>query len=47
MGTSARRLDIARAREELGFEPQVTLDEGVKRYSDWIGKTLRQKGIEQ
>lgn len=40
----AEALDITRAREELGFEPQVTLDEGVKRYADWIGKTLKRQG---
>lgn len=34
-------LDISRAREELGFEPQYSLEEGVQRYADWIVKNLR------
>jgi UDP-glucose 4-epimerase len=29
-------LDISRAREELGWEPRVTLVEGLRRTSDWL-----------
>ena len=28
--------DIARARHELGFAPQVSLREGVARYATWL-----------
>lgn len=33
-------LDITRAREELDFEPQYTLEEGIQRYADWLEKAL-------
>jgi nucleoside-diphosphate-sugar epimerase len=29
-------LDITRAKRELGFEPQVDLEEGVRRYAQWM-----------
>jgi nucleoside-diphosphate-sugar epimerase len=29
-------LDISRAREELGYEPQYSLEEGIKLYADWM-----------
>ena len=29
-------LDITRAKHELGFEPQVDLEEGVRRYAKWM-----------
>ena len=28
--------DIARARDELGYEPRVGLEEGLRRYVDWL-----------
>jgi nucleoside-diphosphate-sugar epimerase len=28
--------DIGRARRELGFEPQIPLKEGLRRYVDWL-----------
>lgn len=31
-------LDISRAREELGFEPRHSLEEGIQRYADWLKK---------
>lgn len=32
--------DIARAREDLGYNPQVTLEEGVRRFVEWyVSKT--------
>lgn len=34
-------LDITRAREELGFEPQYSLEEGIKRYAEWLRKAMR------
>lgn len=32
----AEALDISRAKEELGFEPHFTLEEGIQRYADWL-----------
>jgi nucleoside-diphosphate-sugar epimerase len=29
-------LDIARAKEELGYHPTVSVREGLKRYVDWL-----------
>jgi len=31
-------LDISRAREELGFEPKFSVEEGVQRYAQWMKK---------
>jgi nucleoside-diphosphate-sugar epimerase len=36
----AEALDISRAREELGYEPRVSLEEGVQRYTDWVAKNM-------
>lgn len=33
-------LDNALARQELGWEPQVTLEEGIVRTADWMRKVL-------
>jgi nucleoside-diphosphate-sugar epimerase len=40
-GTRRRLPDIARARELLGFEPRVTLEEGLRRTYDWYVAALR------
>jgi nucleoside-diphosphate-sugar epimerase len=37
----AEALDISRARRELGYEPRFTLEEGVRRYADWMNRTLK------
>jgi nucleoside-diphosphate-sugar epimerase len=34
----AKALDIGRATEELGYKPKYSIEEGVKRYADWLGK---------
>ena len=34
-------LDISRAREELGFEPQYDLESGIQRYAEWLQKRVR------
>jgi len=34
-------LDNSLARQELGWEPQVKLEEGIARTADWMRKTLR------
>ncbi len=33
-------LDIGRAAAELDYEPKVGLEEGIKRYADWLKTTL-------
>jgi nucleoside-diphosphate-sugar epimerase len=33
-------LDISRAREELGFEPSFTVEEGMEEYAAWIEEYL-------
>ncbi len=30
--------DISAARRDLGYEPQVSIDEGLRRLADWLGK---------
>ena len=34
-------LDISRAREELGFEPRYSVEEGIKKYADWMKKVMK------
>ena len=34
-------LDISRAREELGFEPEYSVEEGIKKYADWMKKVMK------
>jgi nucleoside-diphosphate-sugar epimerase len=34
-------LDISRAMEELGYRPKYQLEQGIKLYADYLGKTLR------
>jgi nucleoside-diphosphate-sugar epimerase len=36
----AEALDISRAREDLGFEPQYTIEEGIQKYAAWMQKVL-------
>jgi nucleoside-diphosphate-sugar epimerase len=36
----AEALDIGRARQDFGYEPKFTLEEGVKRYAEWMDKQL-------
>ena len=31
-------LDIHRAKEELGFEPRYSVEEGIQKYADWLAK---------
>lgn len=40
-GTRRRLPDIARARDILGFEPHVTLEDGLRRTYDWYAAALR------
>jgi len=45
IGVLSRALDISRARQLLGWEPKVTLEEGLKRTIDWYLK-VKPKSIE-
>jgi len=29
------------AKEELGFEPEYSVEEGVKKYADWIKEVMK------
>ena len=35
-----KALDITRAREEFGYEPKYSLEDGIKDYADWIEKQM-------
>jgi nucleoside-diphosphate-sugar epimerase len=37
-------LSIARAREDLGFEPKVDLEDGMPPYVDFVRRTLEESG---
>lgn len=39
MGVVSRALDISRARKILGWEPKVSLEEGLRRTIEWYTKT--------
>jgi len=34
-------LDISRARKELGFEPKYSVEEGMKKYADWMKQVMK------
>jgi nucleoside-diphosphate-sugar epimerase len=36
--TKSRAFDIARAREEIGYAPKISLREGISRTLDWYGR---------
>ncbi len=40
-----RRPDISRARRVLGWEPEITLDEGLRRTLDFFRESLAEPGI--
>jgi UDP-glucuronate decarboxylase len=35
--------DIRKARLQIGFEPKVDFDEGLRRFLDWTDKTFTGK----
>jgi nucleoside-diphosphate-sugar epimerase len=37
-------LDISRARKELGFEPEVSLEEGIRLYDEWVRAQMKNTG---
>jgi nucleoside-diphosphate-sugar epimerase len=37
-------LSIARAREDLGFEPKVDLEDGMPPYVEFVRRTLEESG---
>jgi dTDP-glucose 4,6-dehydratase len=39
-----RRPDITRARERLGWEPQVSFEDGLRRTVDYFAEVMREKG---
>jgi nucleoside-diphosphate-sugar epimerase len=34
-------LDISRARKELGFEPEYSVEEGIQKYARWLEDKLK------
>jgi len=34
-------LDISRARKELGFEPEYSVEDGIKKYADWMKRVMK------
>ena len=38
-----RLIDISKAKEKLGFEPKISLDEGIKKTLNWYKLTLTDK----
>ena len=36
-----RRPDISLARKELGWEPKISLEDGISRTMDWFAKNYR------
>ncbi|MEM3703175.1 MAG: NAD-dependent epimerase/dehydratase family protein [Candidatus Bathyarchaeia archaeon] len=44
-GVVSRALDITRAKELLGWEPKVSLEEGIRRTVEWYVKTHVRKGF--
>ena len=42
-----RRPDISLAREKLGWEPRVLLDEGLKPTIEYMDQLLRERGLER
>jgi len=43
VGPVSRTADISRARVLLGWEPKISLDEGLRRTYDWVEGRLRRK----
>ena len=43
-GVLSRALDISKARKLLGWEPQVSLEQGMKRTIDWYTRTHKPNG---
>ena len=44
VGVISRGLDITKARRMIGYEPKVTLEEGLRRTIEWYVKTHERKG---
>ena len=42
--TVSRTADINRAKAILGWQPEVSMDEGLKRTYSWIESVLKEKG---
>ncbi len=37
-------IDFTRLREEFGYKPKYTFEEGVKEYAEWVNKTMKARG---
>jgi GDP-L-fucose synthase len=44
-GQPSRCLDVTRARELMGFEAQVDLDEGLRKTVEWFRSSLRESSL--
>jgi len=44
-GTQRRVPDVSRARELLGFEPKVSLEDGLRRTYEWYANALRTEEV--
>ena len=42
-GTNRRLLDISKAKTQINFEPEISLDNGLKLTVDWYKKTILEK----
>lgn len=44
-GQPRRRLDISRAHEKIGFQPQVSLEQGLRRTIDWYEAQTQDRSV--
>ena len=42
-GSPRRCADISKARSMLGYEPKVSLEEGIRRTMDWYRKKMEKE----
>jgi nucleoside-diphosphate-sugar epimerase len=42
--TNSRWFDISAARRDLGYEPRVSLEDGMRRLKAWIEEQEREPG---
>jgi nucleoside-diphosphate-sugar epimerase len=45
IGVLSRALDISRAKRLLGWEPKVSLEEGLRRTIEWYVSTHKPRGF--
>jgi GDP-D-mannose 3', 5'-epimerase len=44
-GVRGRNSDNTRLRQVLGWEPQISLEEGIARTYEWIEAQVREHGV--